>query len=349
MRLHKGFCIIAGIFGIILLIGCGSLIYTLKQDSADGRLLMWKITTKAICKQPIKGTGIGGFPAAYAKEQAEYMASGKATAHEKWIAGCPEYAFNEYLQTGLELGGIGLALFTAWLLLVIYKGIKNKRYDCCGGLISLAIFAFSSYPLQLPDFWMVMVFLGTISITAENNRITENYSESKHYVWQKKLFLVGVAFLGMGLFWKQKDYHNAYIKWDKAEMLFSNRAYHTALEIYEPLYPLLMHNPKYLFEAAQCLNKTEQYEKANKYLERAILLSSDPMLYYVMAKNKQALGKFNEAEGYLLYALSILPERIYPYFLLTKLYAEPKYYNEKKLRAAKDSVLKKGLKCLIQL
>ena len=32
------------------------------------------------------------------------MASGKATEQEKLVAGCPEYAFNEYLQIGLEQG-----------------------------------------------------------------------------------------------------------------------------------------------------------------------------------------------------------------------------------------------------
>lgn len=47
---------------------------------------------------------LGGFPAAYAETQAEYMASGKATEQEKLVAGCPEYAFNEYLQIGLEQG-----------------------------------------------------------------------------------------------------------------------------------------------------------------------------------------------------------------------------------------------------
>ena len=32
----------------------------------------------------------------------------------------------------------------------------------CGGLMSLAIFAFSSYPLQLPEFWVVLIFLGVM-------------------------------------------------------------------------------------------------------------------------------------------------------------------------------------------
>lgn len=81
-----------------------------------------------------------------------------------------------------------------------------------------------------------------------------------------------------------KDHYKAYQQWNKAQMFYNNKAYEAALEVYEPLYPLLKHKPEFLFEVAQCLSKTGRYEKANGYLERAVLLSSDPMLYYVMAK-----------------------------------------------------------------
>lgn len=341
IRQHKRFYIIGGILGCVLLSGSNTFLYTLKKDSADGRFLMWKITAKAIRKQPITGTGLGGFPAAYAETQAEYMASGKATEQEKWVSGCPEYAFNEYLQIGLEQGVVGLALFTAWLGLLFYKGIKNKRYACCGGLMSLAIFAFSSYPLQLPEFWIVLIFLGAMSVTPDKDEIHENQAESNGHRWGKCIFLMGIAILGIGLFWMQKDYYRAYQKWSKAQMFYKNKAYEAALEVYEPLYPLLKHKPEFLFEAAQCLNKTGQYEKANEYLKRAVLLSSDPMLYYVMAKNEQCLGKYRQAEKHLLHAIDILPERIYPYYLLMNLYTEPSYFQPAKLKMAIDSILTK--------
>ena len=56
LRQHKRWYIIGGILGGILLLGGSASLYTLKKDSADGRFLMWKITTKAIQKQPITGT-----------------------------------------------------------------------------------------------------------------------------------------------------------------------------------------------------------------------------------------------------------------------------------------------------
>ena len=341
VRQHRKLYITSTILGCILLSGGSIALYSLKKDSADGRFLMWKITAKAIQKQPITGTGLGGFPAAYAEAQAEYMASGKATEQEKRIAGCPEYAFNEYLQIGLEQGVVGLTLFTAWLGLLFYKGIKNKRYACCGGLMSLALFAFSSYPLQLPEFWVVLIFLGVMSVTPDKDEIRENQAESNAHRWGKQIFFMGISILGIGLFWMQKDHYKAYQKWNKAQMYYKNKAYEAALEVYEPLYPLLKHKPEFLFEAAQSLSKTGRYEKANEYLERAILLSSDPMLYYVMAKNEQCLGEYRQAEKHLLHAIDILPERIYPYYLLMNLYTEPSYFQPAKLKMAIDSVLTK--------
>ncbi|OUP22720.1 hypothetical protein B5F32_00515 [Parabacteroides distasonis] len=338
---HKKPYIICGFLGCVLFLAGSTYFYTLKKDSADGRFLMWKVTAKAIQKYPVIGTGLGGFPAAYAEAQAEYMTSRKASEQEKWIAGCPEYAFNEYLQIGLEQGIIGLALFMTCLGSIVYKGIKNKRYACCGGIIALAIFAFSSYPLQLPEFWVVLIFLGVMCVTPNPDQIQKDETEPSHNEWYKRVFLIGVAILGITLFWTQKDYYRAYQKWDRAQMFYNNKAYRAALEEYEPLYPLLKHKPGFLFEAAQCLSKTRQFEQANEYLRRAVLLSADPMLYYMMAKNEQSLGQYRQAEKHLLHAIDILPERIYPYYLLMNLYTEPSYFQPAKLKMAIDSVLTK--------
>ena len=65
------------------------------------------------------------------------------------------------------------------------------------------------------------------------------------------------------------------------------------------------------------------------------------MIRYMIAKNKQALGKFAEAEQELRQAILILPERVYPYYLLAKLYAEPAFYHPDKLKVAVQEVLTK--------
>ena len=65
------------------------------------------------------------------------------------------------------------------------------------------------------------------------------------------------------------------------------------------------------------------------------------MIRYMIAKNRQTLGDYREAEEELLQAIGILPERLYPYYLLAKLYAEPEFHQADKLRAAAGAVLSK--------
>lgn len=65
------------------------------------------------------------------------------------------------------------------------------------------------------------------------------------------------------------------------------------------------------------------------------------MLYYVKTINLQSLGKFEEAEKLLLYAIQILPERLYPYYLLTKLYADPAFHQKNKMRETRLLLLTK--------
>ncbi|MDR2773314.1 MAG: O-antigen ligase family protein [Tannerella sp.] len=86
------------IFITILLITAGSFgMYQFKKDSADGRILTWKIALQAAVHHPW-GVGIGNFPGSYGQEQTSYFSAGQGTEQEQHVAGNPEYGFNEYLQ-----------------------------------------------------------------------------------------------------------------------------------------------------------------------------------------------------------------------------------------------------------
>ena len=320
-------------FSLFIIIGIGiffSQLYNLKKDSADGRLLMWKVTGLAINKQPLRGTGLGGFPAAYAEGQAAYFSTGQASEQEQFVAGCPEYAFNEYLQIGLEQGAIGLSIFLLWVGVICLLGIRSKQYGAVGGLMALMIFAFSSYPLQLPSFWVVLLLLGAICV-----KQTETYLSP---LWTKAfvcLLLLGAV----SLFWEQKKEYKAYQEWKQLQVLYKNKAYASVTDGYVTCHKRLKHKPEFLFEEAQCLHKTAQYHEAIQVLELGKQLSSDPMIRYMLAKNWQAIKDYSKAESELLEAIAILPGRVYPYYLLAKLYAEPDFYQPEKLQKAAKAVL----------
>ena len=78
-------------------------------------------------RHPVAGTGIGGFPATYAQVQSAYFETDIASHKEKQNAICPQYAYNEYLQIGLELGITGLLLFIFWLAFSLITGSNTDK------------------------------------------------------------------------------------------------------------------------------------------------------------------------------------------------------------------------------
>ena len=58
-------------------------------------------------------------------------------------------------------------------------------------------------------------------------------------------------------------------------------------------------------------------------MKEALQRSCDPMILNVIGKNYQQMGDCLSAEDWFIRSTHRLPGRIYPYYLLAKLYAEP--------------------------
>lgn len=317
---------VAGVLAIACL--AGILLFQLKPDSALGRLFMWRMSARAVADSPWTGHGAGGFAAAYGGAQEAYFAAGRYAGWEERVAGCPEYAFNEYLQAAVELG----VPLTLCLLAVLgwgwWQGWRRGRVGCCGALLSLAVFAWSSYPLQLPVFVLTGACLWAACVCGGN--------------WRGWLAVAVVAG-GTGA-WRLSDDRavaKACREWMNARVLYQAGAYASAEEAYGRLCPALKDRAAFLFEYGHGLHRQGKHEASNRVLEEALRRSCDPMILNVMGKNHQALGQYRRAEQCFLRSVHRLPGRIYPYYLLAKLYASPGYRDEEKLAGMKRLVLTK--------
>ena len=122
--------------------------FFLKKDSAIGRFHIWHMELRAIADEPWIGHGRGTVLGAYGDAQAEYFAEKERSEMIVRVAGCPEYAFNEYLKVGVEYGipaTILLSVFVIALILLLLKFRNPLAY----GAIALAVFSFFSYPFSL--------------------------------------------------------------------------------------------------------------------------------------------------------------------------------------------------------
>lgn len=318
--------VVVGGFCVLLL--AGYLLFVLKPDSARGRLFMWKITCRAIAEKPLTGYGIHNFAAAYGNAQETYFAAGDYEPWEERVAGSPEYAFNEYLQAAVELG-IPLAVcLLVVVVLCLYRGVRKGRYGICGAILSLMIFSFSSYPLQLPVFIVTFGGLLVACLSGADR-------------WQWLGLAVSVGIIGGFRLKNDLQVEQACREWMNAQVLYNAGAYQSAEKEYGRLYPLLRDRASFLFEYGHGLHKQQQFSKSNRILKEALQRSCDPMILNVIGKNYQQMGDCLSAEDWFIRSTHRLPGRIYPYYLLAKLYAEPGFRQPDKFEKMKRMVLTK--------
>lgn len=272
--------------------------YHWKKDSADGRLLMWKVSVLAMMECPWNGVGWEYVAGAYGDAQEKYFASGKGTPREEYVAGAPKYVFNEYLQVGLAWGVPVLCLVLLLVTACFCLGHRAGLFGVCGGLLSLGVFAFSSYPFQFLEF--ILSFLALLLACTMGNR----------KVWVRVLALV--VGVGLGIY-------------------------------------TIGHRPtkdaRRMFEEAHMLHKAGNWEESTVLLKETMSVSSDAMVLNIIGKNCQGMGLLREAEHWFVRSTHRLPNRIYPYYLLAKLYAEHQdVFPKEKLKWAVLMVLEKKAK-----
>ena len=325
-RKYKKKLVLACIAGSVIIIVAGYALFQLKATSANGRLFMWKISSMAIAESPVIGHGTGNFVSAYGRAQENYFANGEFSETEELVAGSPEYAFNEYLQVAMEYGIPFLLVVSLVIAFCLWKGSSEGRIGICGGVISFLVFSFSSYPMQIPGFAVTFYLLLAACAIGRSKVILF-------------LFISMMALLGT-YYWRNNQYA-ACKDWYRSKMLYNIGAYQSAKEDYGKLYPELANRGAFLFEYGYSLHKLKEYDNSTRILEEAMAHSNDPMILNIIGKNYQALGDYEKAEEYLIRSTHRLPGRIYPYYLLVKLYAEPQYRQPEKLKYAAEIVLTK--------
>ena len=111
-------------------------------------------------------------------------------------------------------------------------------------------------------------------------------------------------------------------KWGRCRMLYQSGAYSQAVESYAEHYETMRLDAHYLFEYGHALHKLHRNEESNTILQEALQVGSDPMILNIIGKNFQEMQQYKEAEHWLIRSTHRLPGRVYPYYLLAKLYQE---------------------------
>ena len=290
--------------------------YLLKKDSADGRLLIWKVAVQAIGEKPLTGYGWDYVAGAYGEAQERYFSKGEYTKQEEHVAGSPEYVFNEYLQAAMAWGVPVLCVILLLVITAMAGHQLSGNYGLFGSMLSLAVFSFSSYPFQFPLFVAALGLLVLVGLMGWLHVFPVCALFPVVLCWAVSIYG------GYAYFTHVQERETVNNQWQRVRMFYHSGAYTEAVEAYKPFYEEMKWNARYLFELGHACHKAGKHEESNRYLKEALKVSADPMILNIMGKNCQAEKLYIEAEHYLLRSVSRLPGRIYPYYLLFKLYDE---------------------------
>ncbi len=312
-RRNKKRGVLISVAAIIIAASAFTGVYNLKRGSADGRLFLWKVALGAIAEKPVFGYGLGNFAGTYGQAQYDYFILG-VDEKEAMTADCPAYAFNEFIQIGVEQGIVGLLLFLGIIIIAVASCIRSQgKAGVLGAIVAVLVFGFTSYPLSVLPICIAFVTLLALS-NGENN----------NFVLPKVVFVaISIILAGSCIYFtaRIKPLQKAYLSWRALELVSVSK-YNDTTADFEKIRPYLERYHNFMFSYGQALCKIERHRESNKILLKGASRSSDPMFYNLIGNNYLTLGETEKAEEYYWKAYYTLPNRLYPLYLLAKLYHE---------------------------
>ncbi|MFH6602301.1 O-antigen ligase family protein [Maribacter algicola] len=305
--------------------------YHFKKNSADGRILIWKVTGKMIVKNPIFGIGYDSFKAHYMEEQAYYFERVRKTG-ELMVADNNSYAFNEILQFLSENGIVGFF----HLIVVVFLGLKLKVKEENGFikvlilivLGTIVIFSLFSYPSQILPIKIIIVVMFSLLATIDNRKYCRTYHTGRSSFFGKgtKALKLSLVFLGIVVIWegssKFRDLKGKYRSWKIAKDLYKYGLYKKSVAEFEKAIPGLENCGELLLNYGKALVMAGQDDKALPILENAKIYLNNTILETTIGDVNKTMGNYEQAEIAYQKAANMVPSRFYPDYLLVKLYDE---------------------------
>jgi len=293
-------------------------LYHLKKDSANGRLLIAKVSMNMVKDSPLFGTGISGFRTQYLNYQADYF---QQHPDSPWanLAGDTENPFNEFLKILVEQGIIGLLLFFGILYCLFEpdSSLKCPQSTILQSVILfILIFGLFSYPSDKIPFVALLVF----SIAGLSKRKNPVFNVQLKKMRLLRILVLFTFCLVLGKIAEDVyKYAQSCRNWNQALASFSINRERSLLQLKE-LYPELENNPVFLTTYGKALSYGMHYTEAITVLEKAVKRQPLSASYIELGKSYEADGFPERAIGCWTRAGWMVPSLFTPLYLAMKLH-----------------------------
>ena len=305
------------ILSLLFIIPISSLLYKVKQDSADGRKFIWKLSAQMSTEKPLIGYGYGYFEKEYNLYQANYIKQGKATTEELTNAGPVIMPHNELLQNAVEGGSIGLLLILLFFgsILLTFRRSKinqnnlntetdshsrNNNFNLAyTGIVSFIAMSMINSTMQIvPVMCLCIVYTSIICSGLKESRFFVNLvfipNKTAFSILSKTGILITSLYLSYLIFGiASADGENK-----KAKLLKEAGQYEQALQIMPNLEPFLKEDPNYWKNYGAIYFEKHLYREALVCFKKAKMRSTLPDIYYGTGICYERLKQYPEAVSY---------------------------------------------------
>ena len=291
-------------------------LYFYRSASADGRLLIWKVSTRMIQDKLWFGHGVASFQSNYMNYQASYFEAGKYTAGETMLASDNTHAFNEFVRVTCEYGVTGflLLLCIGFSLLSFGKQLnKINRVAICG-LVAYVCFACFSYPSDVFPLKIILPLLIGSAVPVTAGRCYTFGLKAKAVLCSFIILLNGIAV---------KEWYYLH----RIEAALSSYYFYEDIESENTLrqeFPHFKLNEQSTSKYAKTLFVKGIYKAAIPVLEEAIKLLPTAERYIDLGLAHQHTGDTEQAARCFKTASYMTPTHITPVYYLFSLHENTK-------------------------
>jgi O-antigen ligase len=313
--------LLAGSFCFLLLL-IALLFY--KSGSSSGRKHIYSISLNMWRDNWQKGIGLGKFKTQFNEYQANYFSLHDIDSKRALLADNTFYAFNDYLQWGIETGIIGFLVLVLLLYLTtnriiflqIGNGNKPILIAVTAAIICVAIAALVSYPLQIVTIQAVLLAcLGIIAFYPDRKDSISMKQKAITFLYRGLIIAIASAFINNT--WKAADRKEI----EKEAFAFARSGYKIkAIQKYKQVvgkYPATGYN---WFSYAQQLYYSNRLTEAIESLQNCKKNYVDNKVYKLKADIELELKRYEKAEKDYLRTIYMVPNRMGSRFDLLNFY-----------------------------
>jgi len=311
--------------------------YHQKKDSADGRFLIWRVSSEMINDRPSFGHGYGAFQAKYMDYQAEYFKN-NPNSEFAILADDVKQPFNEFIKVAVEFGMVGLFVILLLIMFLFWKIIKSKNEDrhlVISGITSFLVLAFFSYPMYYVSVWLLLAtyissLLPTTAIKIKNNAIS--------IITRSAIVIACVFFIFQTIMKIRSE-----IKWKSiAESSLGGKTQEMLPEYVKLYSTSLKQNPFFLYNYGAELNFVGKFDKSLQILGECQKNFNDYDLQMLLADNYYRIGTTEKAIQTYQHASNMIPCRFLPSYQIFQIYKE--LGNKKIARKYANDIVSKKVK-----